>query len=44
MQRLFALALRQANNSVSAAARSLGVSQDYVRYGLSPKNPRELPG
>jgi transcriptional regulator with GAF, ATPase, and Fis domain len=44
MQRLLALALKQANNNVAAAARSLGVTRDYVRYRLSAKNSRELPG
>ena len=35
INRLIQLALKQTNNNVSAAARLLGVSRDYVRYRLS---------
>ena len=42
INRLMALALKQTNNNVSAAARLLGVSRDYVRYRLSgQKSPDE---
>jgi hypothetical protein len=43
IQRLLALALKQANNKVSAAARSLGVTRDYVRYRLSGRFQDEEP-
>ncbi len=35
INRLIQLALKQSDNNVSAAARLLGVSRDYVRYRLS---------
>lgn len=35
INRLIQLALKQSGNNVSAAARLLGVSRDYVRYRLS---------
>jgi DNA-binding NtrC family response regulator len=35
ISRLIQVALRQAGNNVSAAARLLGVSRDYVRYRLA---------
>jgi DNA-binding NtrC family response regulator len=35
INRLLQLALKRTNNNVSAAARLLGVSRDYVRYRLS---------
>lgn len=37
INRLIQLALKQSGNNVSAAARLLGVSRDYVRYRLSPE-------
>ncbi|MGY8672751.1 MAG: helix-turn-helix domain-containing protein, partial [Verrucomicrobiia bacterium] len=37
INRLIRLALRQKNENVSAAARLLGVSRDYIRYRLSGK-------
>jgi len=43
INRLIQLALKQTNNNVSAAARLLGVSRDYVRYRLSSQkgeNPK----
>ncbi len=40
INRLIKLALRQSNNNVSAAARLLGVSRDYVRYRLEGKSKR----
>lgn len=36
-------ALKQTNNNVSAAARLLGVSRDYVRYRLANQKPQENP-
>ncbi len=39
INRLIQLALKQSGNNVSAAARLLGVSRDYVRYRLSPEKP-----
>jgi DNA-binding NtrC family response regulator len=42
INRLMALALKQTNNNVSAAARLLGVSRDYIRYRLaSSKGPED---
>jgi len=35
INRFIQLALRQSNGNVSAAARLLGVSRDYVRYRLA---------
>ncbi|MBI5772449.1 MAG: sigma-54-dependent Fis family transcriptional regulator [Verrucomicrobia bacterium] len=35
ISRLIALALKQTDNNVSAAARRLGVSRDYLRYRLA---------
>jgi two-component system response regulator AtoC len=43
VNRLIQHALRQTNDNVSAAARLLGVSRDYVRYRLSGQKP-EQPG
>lgn len=40
INRLIQLALRQSKDNVSAAARLLGVSRDYVRYRLEGKNKR----
>ena len=37
IDQLIHLALRQTDNNVSAAARLLGVSRDYLRYRLSAK-------
>jgi len=37
-------ALRQSGQNVSAAARLLGVSRDYVRYRLAGKNHNDPPG
>jgi DNA-binding NtrC family response regulator len=39
IHRLVELALKQAGGNVSAAARLLGVSRDYVRYHLSGRKP-----
>jgi DNA-binding NtrC family response regulator len=39
ISRLIQLALRQTNQNVSAAARLLGVSRDYIRYRLSGQKP-----
>jgi DNA-binding NtrC family response regulator len=44
INRLIQLALKQTNHNVSAAARLLGVSRDYVRYRLSGNKPPESPG
>jgi transcriptional regulator with GAF, ATPase, and Fis domain len=44
INRLIQLALRQTGNNVSAAARLLGVSRDYVRYRLSGGKSPERPG
>jgi two-component system, NtrC family, response regulator AtoC len=45
IDRLIGLALQQTGNNVSAAARLLGVSRDYVRYRLSgAKTERDEPG
>ncbi len=40
INRLMQLALRQAEENVSAAARLLGVPRDYVRYRLGLKGPK----
>ncbi|MGB0579345.1 MAG: sigma-54-dependent transcriptional regulator [Limisphaerales bacterium] len=40
INRLIQLALHQSNDNVSAAARLLGVSRDYVRYRLEGKSKR----
>jgi DNA-binding NtrC family response regulator len=37
-------ALRQSGQNVSAAARLLGVSRDYVRYRLAGRNDADAPG
>ena len=37
INRIIAHALKQANNNVSAAARLLGVSRDYIRYRMTNK-------
>ena len=39
INRLIQHALQQTGNNVSAAARLLGVSRDYLRYRLSPQKP-----
>ncbi len=39
INRVIQHALKQSNNNVSAAARLLGVSRDYVRYRLSGQKP-----
>jgi len=47
INRLIRLALDQTNGNVSAAARLLGVSRDYVRYRLAsqrPEQPENPPG
>jgi len=44
INRLIQLALKQTNNNVSAAARLLGVSRDYVRYRLSGEKGEKGPG
>jgi ActR/RegA family two-component response regulator len=36
---LIAEALRETDNNVSAAARRLGVTRDFIRYRLSRGNP-----
>jgi two-component system, NtrC family, response regulator AtoC len=36
--------LKQTHSNVSAAARLLGVSRDYIRYRLSAQRPDQLPG
>jgi DNA-binding NtrC family response regulator len=41
INRLIQHALKQSGNNVSAAARLLGVSRDYVRYRLSGQKPGE---
>ncbi|MFM9080488.1 MAG: sigma-54-dependent transcriptional regulator [Opitutaceae bacterium] len=41
---LVARALRQSEGNVSAAARLLGVTRDYVRYRLNEKAPGGSPG
>jgi len=41
INRLIALALRQTDNNVSAAARLLGVSRDYLRYRLDNGKDRQ---
>ena len=44
INRLIQLALKQTGNNVSAAARLLGVSRDYVRYRLSGGKSSERSG
>jgi DNA-binding NtrC family response regulator len=44
VNRLIQHALKQTHNNVSAAARLLGVSRDYVRYRLSGQKPEEMAG
>ncbi len=44
IQALILQALKQTNNNVSAAARLLGVSRDYLRYRLSGKRGSGEPG
>jgi DNA-binding NtrC family response regulator len=44
INRLIQLALTQTDGNVSAAARLLGVSRDYVRYRLSGQKPPESAG
>lgn len=47
INRLIQYALKQSDGNVSAAARLLGVSRDYIRYRLSQKkdqNDSEFPG
>jgi DNA-binding NtrC family response regulator len=44
INRLIQLALKQTGNNVSAAARLLGVSRDYVRYRLSGGKSTDRPG
>jgi len=44
LNRLIQLALKQTGNNVSAAARLLGVSRDYVRYRLSGEKPPDQIG
>jgi DNA-binding NtrC family response regulator len=44
INRLIQLALKQTNNNVSAAARLLGVSRDYLRYRLSGEKPSDRSG
>jgi DNA-binding NtrC family response regulator len=44
INRLIQLALKQTNHNVSAAARLLGVSRDYVRYRLSGGKMPGSPG
>jgi DNA-binding NtrC family response regulator len=44
INRLIQLALKQTGNNVSAAARLLGVSRDYVRYRLSGGKSSESSG
>ncbi len=44
INRLIQHALKQTGNNVSAAARLLGVSRDYVRYRLAGKQLDEAPG
>jgi two-component system, NtrC family, response regulator AtoC len=39
INRLIQHALKQTDNNVSAAARLLGVSRDYIRYRLSGQKP-----
>src|SRR6185436_4951578 len=39
IERLIQLALKETDNNVSAAARRLGVSRDYLRYRLSGEKP-----
>ena len=39
INRLIAQALKQTGDNVSAAARLLGVSRDYVRYRLENQKP-----
>jgi DNA-binding NtrC family response regulator len=39
IDRLIQLALKETDNNVSAAARRLGVSRDYLRYRLSGEKP-----
>jgi DNA-binding NtrC family response regulator len=41
IQRLIHHALKQSNNNVSAAARLLGVTRDYVRYRLAGQKKEE---
>jgi two-component system, NtrC family, response regulator AtoC len=44
IRRLIDHALQQSGNNVSAAARMLGVTRDYLRYRLSGQKPGEPPG
>jgi DNA-binding NtrC family response regulator len=44
IMRLIHHALKQTNQNVSAAARLLGVSRDYLRYRLSGKAAGETTG
>ena len=44
INRMIQHALKQSHNNVSAAARLLGVSRDYVRYRLSGQKPGDEPG
>jgi len=44
INRLIALAMGQTNGNVSAAARLLGVSRDYVRYRLSGQKDENQSG
>ena len=44
INRLINHALAQTNNNVSAGARLLGVSRDYVRYRLGGQKTGETPG
>ena len=41
INRLIRIALKQTENNVSAAARLLGVSRDYVRYRLAEAKSSE---
>lgn len=43
LNRLIELALKQTNQNVSAAARLLGVSRDYVRYRLAGRKDQDAP-
>jgi two-component system, NtrC family, response regulator AtoC len=44
INRLIRHALKQTDNNVSAAARLLGVSRDYLRYRLAGEKQPETPG
>jgi DNA-binding NtrC family response regulator len=44
IRRLIDHALQQTGNNVSAAARVLGVTRDYLRYRLSGEKPEQRPG